>query len=124
MATTLIMQGELDKDFAERIHQREQYSTMILDQYVAFPHTKNMLNKLTLALGVFPEKLTDEEYKDVKLVIMLGIPEEMENDMVLVRLYDDILTVTKDYHIIEKIQTMKSYRELLLYIAEENNIFR
>ncbi len=47
----------------------------------------------------------------------------MENDTVLVRLYDDILEVAKDSDVIDRIRYMKSYRELLLYITEENNIF-
>lgn len=123
MAKSLICQGELDAGYAKRVAKREEYSTMILDQNIAFPHTKNLLPKLTLGLGVFPEKLRDTEYEDVKLVIMLGIPESMENDTVLVRLYDDILEVAKDSDVIDRIRYMKSYRELLLYITEENNIF-
>lgn len=123
MAKSLICQGELDAGYAKRVAEREEYSTMILDQNIAFPHTKNLLSKLTLGLGVFPEKLRDENYEHVKLVIMLGIPESMENDMVLVRLYDDILEVAKDPNVIDRIRYMKSYRELLLYITEENNIF-
>ena len=123
MAESLICQGELDAGYAKRVAEREEYSTMILDQNIAFPHTKNLLSKLTLGLGVFPEKLRDENYEHVKLVIMLGIPESMENDMVLVRLYDDILEVAKDPNVIDRIRYMKSYRELLLYITEENNIF-
>ena len=47
----------------------------------------------------------------------------MEDDTVLVRLYDDILSIGKKPDVISKIQKMESYREFLLYIAEENNIF-
>ena len=45
------------------------------------------------------------------------------DDTVLVRLYDDILSIGKKPDVIPKIQKMESYREFLLYIAEENNIF-
>lgn len=124
MANELISQGEIDDGFSERIRQREKYSTMILDQNIAFPHAKNMLSKLALALGVYPEESMDPDDENVKLIILLGIPEVMENDTVLVRLYDDILAMTKDADIIKNIQKMKSYKELLLYIAEENNIFK
>ena len=96
---------------------------MVLDQNIAFPHTKNKLSKLTLAMGVFPNMLKDEKYGSVKLVILLGIPESMEDDTVLVRLYDDILSIGKNQEVIPKIQSMESYREFLLYVAEENNIF-
>lgn len=57
MARALTNQGELDAGFAQRVREREKYSTMVLDQNIAFPHTKNMLSKLTLAMGVFPDML-------------------------------------------------------------------
>ena len=97
---------------------------MILNQHIAFPHTKNLLSKLTLALGVYPSPSHEEGCENVELVILLGIPETMEDDTVLVRLYDEILTIGKDVGVIDKIRSMKSYKELLLYITEENNIFR
>lgn len=123
MARALTNQGELDAGFAQRVREREKYSTMVLDQNIAFPHTKNMLPKLTLAMGVFPDMLKDDKYGNIRIIILLGIPESMEDDTVLVRLYDDILSIGKKPDVIPKIQKMESYREFLLYIAEENNIF-
>lgn len=67
--------------------------------------------------------LKDEKYGSIRLVILLGIPESMEDDTVLVRLYDDILSIGKNPDVLPKIQSMESYREFLLYVAEENNIF-
>ena len=122
-ARALTHQGELDAGFAQRVREREKYSTMVLDQNIAFPHTKNMLSKLTLAMGVFPDMLKDDKYGNIRIIILLGIPESMEDDTVLVRLYDDILSIGKKPDVIPKIQKMESYREFLLYIAEENNIF-
>ena len=123
MARALTNQGELDAGFAQRVREREKYSTMVLDQNIAFPHTKNMLSKLTLAMGVFPDMLKDDKYGNIRIIILLGIPESMEDDTVLVRLYDDILSIGKKPDVIPKVQKMESYREFLLYIAEENNIF-
>lgn len=67
--------------------------------------------------------LKDDKYGNIRIIILLGIPESMEDDTVLVRLYDDILSIGKKPDVIPKIQKMESYREFLLYIAEENNIF-
>ena len=123
MVRALTNQGELDAGFTQRVREREKYSTMVLDQNIAFPHTKNMLPKLTLAMGVFPDMLKDDKYGNIRIIILLGIPESMEDDTVLVRLYDDILSIGKKPDVIPKIQKMESYREFLLYNAEENNIF-
>lgn len=124
MAKALMRQGELDLDFDIRVREREKYSTMVLDENIAFPHAKNLVPELTLGLGVYPEPSEDKKYENIKLVIMLGIPESMENDAVLVRLYDDILAVANNSEVIDKIGYMKSYKELLLYVAEENNFFK
>lgn len=124
MATILNGQGDLDDGFSERVRQREKSATMVLNKNVAFPHTQNLVSKLTLALGVYPEGSQDEEYRGVQLVIMLGIPESMENDTVLIRLYDEILAVVQEKKVINRIQHMESYKELLLYITEENNVFK
>ena len=123
MARALTNQGELDAGFAQRVREREKYSTMVLDQNIAFPHTKNMLSKLTLAMGVFPDMLKDDKYGNIRIIILLGIPESMEDDTVLVRLYDDILSIGKKPDVIPKIQKMESYREFLRCIAEENSRF-
>lgn len=96
MARALTNQGELDAGFAQRVREREKYSTMVLDQNIAFPHTKNMLSKLTLAMGVFPDMLKDDKYGNIRIIILLGIPESMEDDTVLVRLYDDICRLARN----------------------------
>ncbi|MDO4941298.1 MAG: PRD domain-containing protein [Lachnospiraceae bacterium] len=124
MIKLLHSQGDLDDHFAERLHQREQTCSMVLQRHVAFPHTYNKIPKLTLALGVYPEVMTEAKYKDIQLVILLGIPEHMENDSVIIHLYDEILAVLQDDKVIKKIQHMNSYQELLMYLTEENRIFK
>ena len=89
-------------------------------------HTDNgMYPRQVSAVGsqLFPDMLKDDKYGNIRIIILLGIPESMEDDTVLVRLYDDILSIGKKPDVIPKIQKMESYREFLLYIAEENNIF-
>jgi lichenan operon transcriptional antiterminator len=124
MMDILHSQGDLDDDFARRMHEREQTASMILHENAAFPHTYNQLTKLTLALGVYPESPMEEAHKKIKLVILLGIPENMQTDAVIIRLYDEILSLVQDIKVMTKIQHMESYRELLLYFTEENQFFK
>lgn len=58
-------------------------------------------------MGVFPDMLKDDKYGNIRIIILLGIPESMEDDTVLVRLYDDILSIGKKPDVIPKIQKMK-----------------
>ena len=72
--------------------------------------------------------LTEEEKAkgedEVQLVFLLAIPEEMKNDSVLIQLYDNMLAIAHEPDVVKKLRQMKSYRELLLYFVEENNIFK
>lgn len=97
---------------------------MIFEKNIAFPHTTNKLQKLTLAFGVFPEKEKAKGEDEVQLVFLLAIPEEMKNDSVLIQLYDNMLAIAHEPDVVKKLRQMKSYRELLLYFVEENNIFK
>ena len=124
MTEELYKQGLVDEGFEERIRIREQESTMIFEKNIAFPHTTNKLQKLTLAFGVFPEKEKAKGEDEVQLVFLLAIPEEMKNDSVLIQLYDNMLAIAHDPDVVKKLRQMKTYRELLLYFVEENNIFK
>lgn len=123
MIKILRSQGDLDSMFAERLHEREKMSSMLLHKNAAFPHTTNKSNKLTLALGVYPEAPQEKTFKDIKIVILLGIPEELSDDSIIIHLYDEILALVQDLKAIKRIQKMESYQELLLYITEEHNVF-
>ena len=124
MTEELFKQGLVDDGFEERLRIREQESTMIFEKNIAFPHTTNKLQKLTLAFGVFPEKEKAKGEDEVQLVFLLAIPEEMKNDSVLIQLYDNMLAIAHDPDVVKKLRQMKTYRELLLYFVEENNIFK
>ena len=124
MTEELYKQGLVDEGFEERIRIREQESTMIFEKNIAFPHTTNKLQKLTLAFGVFPEEEKAKGEDEVQLVFLLAIPEEMKNDSVLIQLYDNMLAIAHEPDVVKKLRQMKSYRELLLYFVEENNIFK
>ncbi len=65
--------------------------------------------------------LKDDKYGNIEYYFT-GIPESMEDDTVLVRLYMIFCRLARTgCH--SKDPEMESYREFLLYIAEENNIF-
>jgi lichenan operon transcriptional antiterminator len=123
MIDILHSQGDLDDHFGERLHEREKTASMILHKNTAFPHTFNLLPKLTLALGIYPESPQESKYSEIKLVILLGIPEQMENDTVIIRLYDEILALVQDANAMKKVQKIEDYREFLLYFTEENRLF-
>lgn len=112
-----LMEQELvDKEFEKRILEREQNSTMVFGHNVAFPHTINEQKegKLVLALGVSPKKLESEIGETVQLIFLLALPKNKElDDSVLVRIYDEMISIAQNEEYIQEIAKVKNYKQLV-----------
>lgn len=117
MIEDLTKRGCLDNGFKVRILEREAKGSMVFDQYIALPHTINYAsNKIELALGVFPEKALVEG-KEIKLVFLLGIPKQTDNDAsLLVKIYDEIIKIAADKQVVAQLAGASSYEELSKYL--------
>lgn len=122
MVDNLYLKGYVDYDFKKRIRKREEKSTMKFNDSIAFPHTINYQDdQLVISLGIFPEEMT--ENNQTKLVFLLGLPEETNDDTILVKIYDEIIAIANNKNTIETISKVKNYKELILYLTKENDIF-
>ncbi len=124
MIDILENEGYLDSGFKERIRKREEKSSMIFENIVAFPHTINYSSKnIELALGVVPENMCDEKGKGIKLVFLLGLPEDDDDDIALVKIYDEIIKIASDKELVEEISKIENYKDLLMYFVKSSNLF-
>lgn len=124
MIDILENEGHLDAGFKERIRKREEKSSMIFEDTVAFPHTINYASKnIELALGVVPENMSDKKGKDIKLVFLLGLPEDDGDDTVLVKIYDEIIKIASDKELVEEISKIENYKDLLMYFVKSSDLF-
>lgn len=124
MIDILENEGYLDNYFKERIKKREEKSSMIFEDIVAFPHTVNYSSdNIELALGVVPESMADEKGKNIKLVFLLGLPEDNGDDTALVKIYDEIIRIASDKELVEKISKIDNYKNLLMYFVKSSNLF-
>ena len=124
MIDILENEGHLDSGFKERIRKREEKSSMIFEDTVAFPHTINYASKnIELALGVVPENMSDKKEKDIKLVFLLGLPEDDGDDTVLVKIYDEIIKIASDKELVEEISKIENYKDLLMYFVKSSDLF-
>lgn len=122
MIDKLYARGYVDDGFKERIRKREEKSTTDFNEFIAFPHTINYENnQIVISLGIFPEKMGEHDAK--KLVFLVGLPEKTDDDIILVKIYDEIIAVANDKNTIEAISKVKSYKELILHFTKENDIF-
>lgn len=116
MIEKLTEKGFVDERFWERISEREKNSTMIFGHNVAFPHTVNKQRegKLVFALGVSTKKLKSECGENVQLIFLLALPKNKElDDSVLVRIYDEMISIAQNEQYIAEITKAENYKQLV-----------
>lgn len=105
MVEELLDKEYLDEAFLDRLKKRISKGSMIFSNFVAFPHTFNeKSNKVELSIGVCQHSLSSEQVP-VKLIFLLGIPSEENSEIenLLVKLYDEIISISNQPEIIEQL---------------------
>lgn len=124
MIDTLYSRGYVDDGFNERIRKREEKSTMDFNEVMTFPHAINYENdQIVISLGIYPEETDIGENEKIKIVFLVGLPEKTNDDIILVKLYDEIIAIANDKNAVDAISKVRNYKELILYFTKENNIF-
>lgn len=116
MIEQLTERGFVDERFWERISEREKNSTMVFGHNVAFPHTVNEQRegKLVFALGISTKKLKSECGENVQLIFLLAMPKNKElDDSVLVRIYDEMISIAQNEQYIAEIIKAENYKQLV-----------
>ena len=117
MADSLEEMGYVDDGFLDRLKEREQKGTMVFDRSIALPHTLQYANdRLTLAVGVCKKGLVKENQHEIRIIFLMGLPETSEsfdNDNLLIRIYDEIITIAQDEKLFTNISKAGSFEELL-----------
>ncbi len=123
MIADLINQELVDKNFLERMRERERKSSMIFEENVAFPHTINKLGEdLIIALGVSENGFKDN--KDLKLIFMACVPEGENNGLILAKTYDELISIIKSEKLIIDISKIENYDSLVNYFIKNTNLYR
>ncbi len=114
MAARLTESGQVDDGFAQRLRERERKGTMVFDHSVAIPHSiQYASDKLMLSVGVFPQAVHYGDY-DIRVIFLIGLPSQVEaDDNLLIRVYDEIISITRDEELLNKIVSANSFSALL-----------
>ncbi len=122
MTKSLTESGQVDDGFILRLREREKKGTMVFDHAVAIPHSVQYAwDKLVLAIGVFPKPLRHNG-SEIRVIFMMGLPEQLtEDDSLLIRLYDEIISITQDTELLDKIASADSFQALLRALYRQAN---
>lgn len=114
MVASLTEQGEVDEGFAQRLREREKLGTMAFDHAVAIPHTiQKVGDRLVLAVGTFPKPVRYLE-RNIRLIFLMALPEQVNSeDGLLIRVYEEIISLTKDSALMDKVTKAKDFQALL-----------
>ena len=103
----------VDPAFKVRIWQRESQGSMVFDAHIAIPHTvQSVSDQMTIAFGVCNPPIP---YRGsaVEMVVLLALPEKIkrENNAVLIRIYDELMTLVKDAELMAVVSQATTYTE-------------
>lgn len=109
------LEKQLDEGFLERLEEREAKGTMIFEHSVAIPHAVQFASdKILLAIGVSKKPIKYDANREIQIIFLLGLPEQIsDDDRLLIRMYDEIINITQDKELIEKMKKVDSYHDLL-----------
>ena len=114
MVEELFRQGLVDEGFSQRLQKREEMGTMAFDRGVAIPHSVQYAgDRLVLAVGVLQEPVVHSG-REVRIIFLMGLPEQITSgDGLLIRVYEEIISLTQDQELLDKISAADSFQALM-----------
>ena len=114
MVEILADEGYIDDGFGERLKEREEKGTMVFDNGVAIPHGIQTANdRMLLAMGIFEEPARHKG-QDVRVIFFMALPEQSDmDDMLMIRVYDELLEISRNMEMLDAITKTGTYQELL-----------
>lgn len=107
-------EGYIDEGFGKRLAEREEKGTMVFDNGVAIPHGIQTANdRMLLAMGIFEEPAPYKGQK-VRIIFYMALPEESDaDDMLMIRVYDELLEISRNTAMLDAITKTRNYQDLL-----------
>ena len=114
MIEILTDEGYIDEGFGERLAEREEKGTMVFDNGVAIPHGIQTANdRMLLAMGIFEEPAIHKGH-EVRVIFFMALPEQSDmDDMLMIRVYDELLEISRNTDMLDAISRAQNYQELL-----------
>jgi lichenan operon transcriptional antiterminator len=114
MIEILTDEGYIDEGFGDRLAEREEKGTMVFDNGVAIPHGIQMANdRMLLAMGIFEEPAKHKGH-EVRVIFFMALPEQSDmDDTLMIRVYDELLEISRNTDMLEAISMTRNFQELL-----------
>ncbi|WP_153461656.1 BglG family transcription antiterminator [Sediminibacillus terrae] len=116
LADELYNEGKVDAGFKKSLIERENKKSTINGQ-LGFPHASHKQDGIFIKVGVLDEPLDDHE--NVRLVVLIASSEENVNEAMLIRIYEEVLAITTNHYILNKINAKTTFTDLSRLLNQE-----
>lgn len=108
--------GMVDDTFLPALAEREKGATMLLDDLVGFPHaTVPGADRVVFAMAVIPQAPGPPA---PRVVFLMGVPGKTDyDDTILVDVYDEIIRLAGDPHLLDQLSQLTSHEQLFWFLA-------
>lgn len=119
MMDSLEQRGYVDKDFKERVWEKESRASMTID-HIAIPHAvQKAVDAIVLSVGIFHKPMPYKE-DQIQIIFLLALPEEIRDENLLICVYDEIMSLVKNDEMIEKITQSENYIDFMKVLYKRN----
>ncbi|MBN1063675.1 PRD domain-containing protein [Clostridium botulinum] len=112
MLDSLIKSNIVSNEYKNRVIAREKKAGTAFGGYIALPHAVDeKVNSVIVSYGIL-DNFIMVDGKEVGLIILLVIPSESQNSQdVIVKTYQEIIDLSSDKKIVQKLIKSKNYKE-------------
>ncbi|AQL55979.1 BglG family transcription antiterminator [Abyssicoccus albus] len=112
----LVLEKKVSTNFKDKIFKKEE-ARSTLNGYVGFPHSEYEGTKIHIKIALNKQNVNTNE--PIKLVILIGIPSENLNEIMLVRIYEEILAINSNSFLISKLSLVDEYTDFIKVLNQE-----
>ncbi|MCG7337819.1 PRD domain-containing protein [Staphylococcus sp. ACRSN] len=116
LADKLVIEEKVDSEFKQRLMIREQDKSTI-DKHLGFPHTSHSGTTISIKVGLLDEGCID--YPNLKIVILVATPDEMVNETLLIRVYEEVLAISNNAYLISKLSKDTNFQAFAQLLNQE-----
>lgn len=116
MISHLSLNEETQEELMHQLIIRESKKSTVFGK-IAFPHTTYNGEQLIFKIGTLSNELKD--YPDLNLIILLVVPKHYTNEKKLIKLYEEILSITSNKYLQNKIQENMDFEAFIYLLKQE-----
>ncbi|PTK96528.1 transcriptional antiterminator, partial [Staphylococcus gallinarum] len=116
LADELVNEGKVENDFKQRLLIRESDKSTA-DKYLGFPHASHTGTTINIKVAILDEGCRD--LPDLKIIILIATPDEMVNETLLIRVYEEVLAISNNAYLISKFSEKTTFQDFIQLLNQE-----